>query len=122
MLPARSRPPTAAAGASASRSRVILDRWKLPPSALQFEVRSPDGRLIGRTDFAWEDHRLVGEFDGRVKYGRFLRPGEDAGDAVFREKLREDSIRDEGWGVVRWTWSDLRQPHLVAARVRRRLR
>jgi hypothetical protein len=105
-----------------SRSRVIFGRWKLPPSALQFEVRSGDGRLIGRTDFAWEEHRLVGEFDGRVKYGRFLRPGEDPGDAVFREKGREDSIRDEGWGVVRWTWSDLRQPHLVAARVRRRMR
>ena len=105
-----------------SRSRVVLDRWKLTPSALQFEVRSADGRLIGRTDFAWEEHRLVGEFDGRVKYGRFLRPGEHAGDAVFREKEREDSIRDEGWGVVRWTWSDLQRPHLVAARVRRRLR
>jgi len=105
-----------------SRSRVILNRWKLPPSALQFEVRSGAGRLIGRTDFAWEEHRLVGEFDRRVKYGRFRRPGEDAGDAVFREKGREDSIRDEGWGVVRWTWSDLRQPHRVAARVRRRMR
>jgi hypothetical protein len=105
-----------------SRSRVLLNRWRLPPSALQFEVRSGDGRLIGRTDFAWEEHRLVGEFDRRVTYGRFRRPGEDPGDAVFREKGREDSIRDEGWGVVRWTWSDLRQPHRVAARVRRRMR
>ena len=26
-----------------SRSRVILHRWKLPPSALQFEVRSGNG-------------------------------------------------------------------------------
>jgi hypothetical protein len=104
-----------------SRSRVLLNRWKLPPSAFQFEVRSGDGRLIGRTDFAWEEHRLVGEFDGRVTYGHFLRRGEHAGDAVLREKGREDSIRDEGWGVVRWTWSDLRQ-HRVAARVRRRMR
>jgi hypothetical protein len=103
-------------------SRVLLNRWKLPPSALQFEVRSGDGRLIGRTDFAWEEHRLVGEFDGRVTYGRLLRPGEDPGDAVAREKGREDAIRDEGWGVVRWTWSDLGQPHRVAARVRRRMR
>ena len=63
-----------------------------------------------------------GEFDGRVTYGRFLRPGEEAGDAVFREKEQEDAIRDEGWGVVRWTWADPRQPHLVAARVRRRMR
>jgi hypothetical protein len=105
-----------------SRSRVILDRWMLSPSALQVEVRSDDGRLIGRTDFAWEEHRLVGEFDGRVKYGRLLRPGEDAGDAVFREKVREDAIREVGWGVVRWTWGDLHRPHHLAARVRRRMR
>jgi very-short-patch-repair endonuclease len=100
---------------------VILHRWKLPPSALQFEVRSADGALIGRTDFAWEEHRLVGEFDGRLKYGRLLQPGQDAGDAVFREKQREDAIRDEGWGVIRWTWPDLHRPDRFAARVRRRM-
>jgi hypothetical protein len=102
-----------------SRSRVILTRWKLAPSALQFEVRSPLGAVIGRTDFAWEQHGLVGEFDGRVKYGRLLRPGQDPGDAVFAEKQREDAIRDEGWGVVRWIWGDLERPDRFAARVRR---
>jgi hypothetical protein len=105
-----------------SRSRVILHRWKLAPSALQFEVCTADGGLIGRTDFAWEEHRLVGEFDGRITYGRLLQPGQDAGDAVFREKRREDAIRDEGWGVIRWTWSDLHRPDRFAARVRRRMR
>ncbi|MGY1805440.1 hypothetical protein ACI78T_19320 [Blastococcus sp. SYSU D00922] len=105
-----------------SRSRVVLARWKLAPSALQFEVLSRQGRLIGRTDFAWEEHRLVGEFDGRVKYGRLLRPGHEAGDAVFQEKLREDEIRDEGWGVVRWTWGDLQRGDRLAARVRHRIR
>ena len=102
-----------------SRSRVILHRWKLAPSALQFEIRSPDGVLIGRTDFAWEKHRLVGEFDGRIKYGRLLRPGQQPGDVVFEEKRREDEIREEGWGVIRWTWSDLHRPDRLAARVRR---
>jgi hypothetical protein len=102
-----------------SRSRVILHRWKLPPSAVQFEIRSPAGILVGRSDFAWEDRRLVGEFDGRIKYGRLLRPGQDAGDAVFAEKRREDAIREEDWGVVRWTWSDLQRPDRLAARVRR---
>lgn len=102
-----------------SRSRVILTRWKLAPSALQFEVRSRLGAVIGRTDFAWEEDGLVGEFDGRVKYGRLLKPGEDPGDAVFAEKRREDGIRDEGWGVVRWVWADLARPDRLAARVRR---
>jgi hypothetical protein len=100
---------------------VILHRWKLAPSTLQFAVRTPDGRVIGRTDFAWEDHRLVGEFDGRIKYGRLLRPGQHAGDAIYQEKVREDAIRDEGWGVVRWTWADLQRPDRFAARVRRRM-
>lgn len=102
-----------------SRSRVILTRWKLAPSSLQFEIRSHLGAVIGRTDFAWEEHGLVGEFDGRVKYGRLLRPGQEPGDAVFEEKRREDAIRDEGWGVVRWVWADLARPDRFATRVRR---
>ena len=57
---------------------------------------------------------MLGEFDGRVKYGRLLRPGQEPGDAVFEEKRREDAIRDEGWGVVRWVWSDLQVPHRLA--------
>jgi hypothetical protein len=104
-----------------SRSRVILHRWKLPPSALQFEVWSAGGGFIGRSDFAWEEQRLVGEFDGRIKYGRLLRPGQDPGDAVFQEKRREDAIRDEDWGVIRWVWPELQVPHRLAARVRRAL-
>jgi hypothetical protein len=104
-----------------SRSRVIMHRWGLAPSALQFEVNAPDGRLVGRTDFAWEERRLVGEFDGRIKYGRLLRPGQSPGDAVFEEKRREDEIRDEGWGVIRWVWGELAVPHRFAGRVRRSL-
>jgi hypothetical protein len=104
-----------------SRSRVILARWGLTPSALQFEVRTAAGHLAGRTDFAWEDRGVLGEFDGRVKYGRLLRPGQEPGDAVFEEKRREDAVRDEGWGVVRWVWSDLQVPHRFATRVRRAL-
>lgn len=104
-----------------SRSRVILHRWGLAPSALQFEVLRGDGTRVGRTDFAWEDQRVVGEFDGRIKYGRLLRPGQSAGDAVFDEKRREDLIRDEGWGVLRWVWGELKTPHRFAGRVRRSL-
>jgi hypothetical protein len=102
-----------------SRSRVVLQRWKLQPSALQHEIRSAGGVLVGRSDFAWEEERLVGEFDGRVKYGRLLRPRQDVSDAVFAEKRREDAIRDEDWDVVRWIWAELQRPDRLAARVRR---
>jgi hypothetical protein len=88
---------------------------------LQFPVRTDGGLLLGRADFAWEQQRAVGEFDGRVEYGRLLRPGQSPGDAVFEEKRREDAFRDEGWGVVRWTWPDLDQPGRLRDRVGRAL-
>ena len=102
-----------------SRSRVVLHEIGLSPSALQLDVRRPDGALIGRADFAWEDLRLIGEFDGRIKYGRLLRSGQDPGDAVFEEKRRGDAIREEGWGVVRWTWADLTSRDQLRARLLR---
>jgi hypothetical protein len=44
--------------------------------------------MVGRCDLGWEQQRTVGEFDGRVKYGRLLRPGQDPGEAVAQERLR----------------------------------
>jgi hypothetical protein len=104
-----------------SRSRVLLHRLGLAPSALQRTIHSASGLFLGRADFAWEDERVVGEFDGRVKYGRARRPGHDPADVVFEEKRREDAIRDEDWGVVRWTWSDLVPGTVVGDRVNRAL-
>ena len=104
-----------------SRSRVALHQMRLAPSSLQFEITGSSGGFVARTDFAWEEQRVIGEFDGRVKYGRLLRPGQDPGDIVFEEKRREDAIRDLGWGVVRWTWADLDAPQQLEARVRRAL-
>jgi predicted transcriptional regulator of viral defense system len=102
-----------------SRSRVLLSRLGLPAPDLQVRVLREDRSEIGRCDFGWDRHRTVGEFDGRIKYGRLLRPGQQPGDAVFEEKRREDDLRDHRWEVARWTWDDLRRPPLVAARIRR---
>jgi len=104
-----------------SRSRVALHRLGLNPSGLQFDVLAAEGEHIGRADFAWEEERVVGEFDGRVKYGRLLRPGQDPGEVVYREKRREDAIRDENWTVVRWVWDDIARPERLGPRVRRAL-
>jgi hypothetical protein len=104
-----------------SRSRVVLHELGLAPSALQFEITGYDGRFLARTDFAWEKQRVIGEFDGRIKYGRLVRPGQAAGDVIFEEKRREDAIREEAWEVVRWTWSDLSVRATLAQRVRRAL-
>jgi hypothetical protein len=104
-----------------SRSRVLLRRLGLSPSTLQLRILVPGATSPVRVDFAWEDEQVAGEFDGRVKYGRLLRPGQEPGDVVFEEKRREDAIRDESWGVVRWTWSELRPGDIVGDRVRRAL-
>lgn len=100
-----------------SRSRVALARAGLAADDLQHEVCDGDGKLL-RVDFWWFDPDRAGEFDGRVKYGRLLRPGQDPGDAVFAEKLREDAIRATGVRVVRWTWHELDDFARVAARIR----
>ena len=77
-------------GARASANPQPRDPAPLEAAAVGTAVRDPVGRtasLVGRTDFAWEADRLVGEFDGRIKYGRLLRPGQDA----RRRRLRGEA-------------------------------
>ncbi|MGY1741564.1 MULTISPECIES: type IV toxin-antitoxin system AbiEi family antitoxin domain-containing protein [unclassified Blastococcus] len=102
-----------------SRSRVLIHRLGLPRPDLQVEVRRADGSRIGFCDFGWAEERTVAEFDGRIKYGRCLRPGQEPGDAVFVEKIREDEIRDADRQVTRWIWADLDVPQRVGDRLRR---
>jgi hypothetical protein len=96
-----------------SRSRVAISRADLPAPRLQAELGPY------RVDSWWPG--VVGEFDGRVKYSRGLRLGDEPGDVVFAEKLREDALRATGLIVVRWTWADLDDFAPVAARLRRAL-
>ena len=105
-----------------SRCRYLFFRSHLPRPVLQFPVRDGGGELVGTSDFAWPDHGLLGEFDGRIKYGRLLRPGQTADEAMYEEKLREDALRElTGWSMIRFTWGDLDRPDATAARVRRLL-
>jgi len=108
--------------AGESRSRVAMHFAGLPPPDLQVELRSAaDGLFLGRSDFGWKDRRTVGEFDGRIKYGRLVPAGKHAGDVVFEEKRREDRIRNEGLTVVRWIWRELDAAGTATERIRRAL-
>ncbi len=100
-----------------SRSRVALWRAGLPRPVLQHPVLGPDGRTLGFADFGWPELRTVGEFDGRVKYGRLVAAGQVPADVLHAEKLREDAMRATGLGVVRWGWADVDRFIPVARRL-----
>jgi len=105
--------------AGESFSRVVLHRAGLPRPELQYEVLGLDGRLVGRCDFGWPEFKVLGEFDGKKKYGELLRrPGQTAEDVLIEEKRREDRLRALGWIVIRWMWSDLHRPEALVAQLR----
>ena len=59
-----------------TRTGLFLHDWSYPEPECQWTVFRPDGRLAGIVDFALHDLRLMIEFDGQVKYGRLLKPGQ----------------------------------------------
>ncbi|MBB6629265.1 type IV toxin-antitoxin system AbiEi family antitoxin domain-containing protein [Nocardioides sp. KIGAM211] len=94
-----------------------------PAPEPQFAVYSADGRLIGTCDWVWKKHRLLGEFDGKLKYGRLLKDGQEPGPVVFAEKQREDLLREvTDMRMIRIVWSDFERPRLLRARFERLLR
>jgi hypothetical protein len=95
-----------------SLSRVQMMVMGFPAPELQRVFTDARG-FIGRSDFYWPQARLVGEFDGLVKYSKpEFRGGRTPSEVVVDEKRREDRLRALGLGVVRWTWDDLRDPGL----------
>ncbi|TQM15250.1 hypothetical protein [Pseudonocardia kunmingensis] len=104
-----------------SRSRVAMARAGLPVPVLQWEVFGGAG-WIGTVDFGWPEKRTIGEFDGKEKYGRLLRPGQSPADAVYAEKRREDALRAENLSMVRWGWDALADFGPTASRLRTFLR
>lgn len=108
-------------GETLGRER-LFRKHRLPMPIPQFEVLRPDGSIAGRTDWAWPEHRLFGEFDGKVKYLRYRREDETVEQAVLREKAREDEIRElTDFKFIRLVWKDLFQGERTAARVRAKM-
>ena len=105
--------------AGESYSRVVFHLAGLPAPEPQYRVLTPDGRFVGRCDFGWPEFGVLGEFDGKKKYGRLRRkPGQTAEDVLIEEKRREDRLRALGWAVVRWMWSDLSHSEPLLAQIR----
>lgn len=102
-----------------SRTAYFLWRFSFPSFEPQYEI-SDRGELIALLDFALPDHKIWIEFDGRVKYQKYLKAGEDATTVVLREKRREERVAEiTGWRCLRVTWADLAHPERLAARLRK---
>jgi hypothetical protein len=105
-----------------SRSRIMIHQAGLPAPELQVEVLDQQGRFVARGDFGYRRQRVIGEFDGKVKYtGELKGNDDDPREVLWNEKLREDAVRDANWSMVRWIWSDLDHPTAVIKRLRRAL-
>lgn len=97
-----------------SRTRMVLVTAGLPEPQLQFVVRTPDGRRVGRVDCAWPEYMVVLEYEG-------LQHLTDTSqwDSDIR---RYESLERLGWTVVRVTSGGLREPAVLVRRVEEALR
>jgi hypothetical protein len=93
---------------------VILHRAGLPAPQLHLPVYDTGNSLLGTATFGYPAARVVGEFDGYIRYGRSLCGGDFAAELpagiAQQEMDREHRLRQAGWLVVRWTWPDLDTP------------
>lgn len=91
----------------------------IPAPERQFKIYDASGALVATCDWGWPELNRYGEFDGRFKYGRLLRPGQDPGEVVFAEKQREDLVREiTGGSMIRLVWQDYERPAVTIARLR----
>ncbi len=90
-------------GESVSRVRIHELGFEAPELQVRFDGILGSYALV---DFYWRGIRLIGEFDGRLKYSRSRSvSGLDPAQVVYEEKLREDALRRVGERMVRWAWS-----------------
>jgi len=101
-----------------SRARVAFARTGLPAPLTQVYVYDQWGRLVGITDFVFEEQKTVVEFDGRAKYRLDGLSPEAVAQRLWSEKLRGDALERLGWQLVRIVWADLYHPARIGALVR----
>ncbi|GAB3948986.1 hypothetical protein GCM10027614_47030 [Micromonospora vulcania] len=96
-----------------TRARLRCVDGRVPPDALQLEIRDDDGYLLGIGDLGWRGARLIAEADGRDAHAS---PA-----AVFADRRRQNRLVNAGWTVLRFTWSDTLQPDYIPQTVRQAL-
>jgi len=102
-----------AANPGESLSRAAIHELGFPAPELQVEHLTARGNRYF-TDVEWPERRLAGEFDGEGKYLKAEYLGRmTAGEAVVKEKRREDELRASGLRFARWGWDDALSGHLL---------
>lgn len=91
-----------------SMSRARIAEAGFPDPVLQHEFRGADG-FRARVDFWWPDAGVIGEADGRSKYGSGDDP-DAVREAIIAEKNRENRLRRMSSGFARWEWVDVTKP------------
>lgn len=103
-------------GESISRAKMYQLGFPAPVLQKGYILRDGTGASV---DFWFKEQNLAGEFDGKTKYLRSDWSGGPMQDRLWKEKQREDDIRGQGVGFVRWTWRELDNSELFAALLRR---
>ncbi|SEP30194.1 Transcriptional regulator, AbiEi antitoxin, Type IV TA system [Trujillonella endophytica] len=96
--------------------RLALQDAGLPRPELQVELHGPRG-FVARVDAWYDDAGIAVEFDGQIKY-RDPRGGRTPAEVAWKEKRREDQVRDLDARVVRVVQKDLPRLDAPAGRIR----
>ena len=93
------------------RALPLMARPSLPALAVQHEVASRNGQVLGRLDLAYVDIKLGIEYDGEHR----IRTLAD-------DDQRQNRLIKAGWVLLRFTAHDLcRRPQGIIAEVRTQL-
>lgn len=114
-------PRSESAGESIARATMIEQGFALPDLQVSFRRPMDEDRFY-RVDFLWlreDGSRVIGEFDGRMKYeDAEMRGGRSALRVLEDERRRESHLSAYGMPIVRFSYRDV----MDAARFVRLLR
>ena len=102
--------------AGESFARVQFHALGFPPPELQVDFFDELG-FIGCVDFFWRELGLIGEFDGKSKYGarRLYQKDLTSEQIVLIEKDREDRLRRVAKDFVRLDWPKVNNRRMLAS-------
>jgi hypothetical protein len=89
--------------------RLAIMEAGFPEPELNVEVRDLDGRLLGRVDMAWTEHRIAFEYDGNHHRQR---------DVFHHDQRRDNGFTVNGWIAIHATSADADRPAVVFERLR----